>query len=163
MPGSVAAMSIGGSSVRSRSAYRTIGRTADVDETLFGGANHSAARAHTKGKEVSIVGKDTVQVRKKFDRASSVGAPKQDAVIIPASELNRLRDNARLLTKEEELEQKRRQEELYTERMQKSRDRKERIRQMGEERKKKRDARRFGEGWPRSAQQCSGAGETDAG
>merc|ERR1712039_344980 len=61
---------------------------------------------------------------------------KQDAVVIPASELNRLRDNAKLLTKEEEQEQKRRQEEAYAERMQKSIARKEKIRQMEEERKK---------------------------
>merc|ERR1719222_1155210 len=73
-------------------------------------------------------------VRKKFTR--NVGGSKSEAVVIPASELNRLRDNAKLLTKEEELEQKRRQEEAYAERMQKSIARKEKIRQMEEERKK---------------------------
>merc|ERR1712217_213019 len=44
--------------------------------------------------------------------------------------------NAKLLTKEEEQEQKRRAEEAYGERMQKSIARKEKIRQMEEERKK---------------------------
>merc|ERR1712190_644578 len=63
-------------------------------------------------------------------------ASKADAVVIAASELNRLRDNAKLLTKEEELQQKRIQEAAYAERMQKSVARKEKIRQMEEERKK---------------------------
>merc|ERR1712228_982378 len=67
---------------------------------------------------------------------ASKSASKTDAVVIPASELNRLRDNAKLLTKEEEQEQKRRQELAYAERMEKSIARKERIRQMEEERKK---------------------------
>merc|ERR1712187_697618 len=85
-------------------------------------------------KDIQIVGKDTVQVRKKYPGTSK--AAKQDVVVINASELNRLRDNAKLLTKEEEQEQKRRQEEAYAERMQKSIARKEKIRQMEEERKK---------------------------
>lgn len=113
-----------------------LGRSADVDETLFGGNQTRKGMADT-GKEVAIVGKDTVQVRKRFDRSASMGAAKTDAVVISASELNRLRDNARLLTKEEELELKRRQEEAYAERMKKSSARKEKIRQMEEERKKK--------------------------
>merc|ERR1712187_488485 len=72
----------------------------------------------------------------RIDRSSSAGAHKADAVVIAASELNRLRDNAKLLTKEEELEQKRIQEAAYAERMAKSVARKEKIRQMEEERKK---------------------------
>mmetsp|Transcript_108612 Transcript_108612/g.242471 ORF Transcript_108612/g.242471 Transcript_108612/m.242471 type:complete len:523 (+) Transcript_108612:111-1679(+) len=110
---------------------------ADIDETLFGNGNQTdrgGRHRRESEKEIQIVGKDTVQVRKKFNR--SVGGAKQDAVIIAASELNRLRDNAKLLTKEEEIEQKRRQEEAYAERMQKSIARKEKIRQMEEERKK---------------------------
>merc|ERR1712087_492230 len=81
-------------------------------------------------------GKDTVMCRKRIDRMSNGGASKADAVVIAASELNRLRDNAKLLTKEEELEQKRIQEAAYAERMAKSVARKEKIRQMEEERKK---------------------------
>merc|ERR1712187_713553 len=88
------------------------------------------------GKEIAIVGKDTVQVRKRIDRSNNAGTHKADAVVIAASELNRLRDNAKLLTKEEELEQKRIQEAAYAERMAKSVARKEKIRQMEEERKK---------------------------
>merc|ERR1712139_280754 len=53
-----------------------------------------------------------------------------------ASELNRLKDNATLLTKEEEVERKKRAEEAYAERMKKSKDRKEKMMQMEEERKK---------------------------
>lgn len=88
------------------------------------------------GKEIDIVGQGTVQIRKRLDRSASLGAAKNDAVVIPASELNRLRNNSRLLTREEEMEQKRRQEEANLERMQKSHARKEKIRQMEEERKK---------------------------
>lgn len=109
---------------------------ADIDETLFGSAGNRTNVRRDKGTEIQIVGKDTVQVRKKFDRTSNHGGGKQDAVVIAASELNRLRDNAKLLTKEEELEQKQRQEEAYAERMHKSVARKEKIRQMEEERKK---------------------------
>jgi len=109
-----------------------------VDETLFGSHqqthNYSSGRAE---KEILIVGKDTVQVRKKLERPGAAAKnPKTDAVVIGASELNRLRDNARLLSKEEEIELKRRQNEAYAERMQKSVARKEKIRQMEEERKK---------------------------
>jgi len=134
-------MSVGGSSVRSRSNYnyRTVARTADVDETLFGGNgtnNRNSTAYGNNNKEITIVGKDTVQVRKKFDKTNNQAGGKQDAVVIAVSELNRLRDNARLLTKEEELENKKRQEEAYAERMQKSVARKEKIRQLEEERKK---------------------------
>eukprot|EP00928_Gymnodinium_smaydae_P026276 TRINITY_DN2068_c0_g1_i3.p1 TRINITY_DN2068_c0_g1~~TRINITY_DN2068_c0_g1_i3.p1 ORF type:complete len:521 (+),score=169.91 TRINITY_DN2068_c0_g1_i3:147-1709(+) len=133
MPGSV--MSIGGSS---RGGYRMVNRTANVDETLFGGGGHKTMQARPNSREIQIVGKDTVQVRKRMDRSASSGAlaAKGEAVVIAASELNRLRENARMLTKEEEIEQKRRQEEAYAERMQKSLARKEKIRQMEEERKK---------------------------
>jgi len=110
-------------------------RNSSVDETLFGG-NQTRLAPRKDDKEIAIVGKDTVQVRKRFDQASRAGGVKTDAVVIPASELNRLRENATLLTKEQELEQKRRQEEAYAERMQKSAARKEKIRMMEEERKK---------------------------
>ncbi|CAE8633663.1 unnamed protein product, partial [Polarella glacialis] len=135
MPGSVAAQSVGGSSVRSASRpYRTVNRNADIDETLFGTAHNKTARREDE-KEILIVGKDTVTVRKKYDRRGPQ-APKQDAVVIAASELNRLRDSARMLTKEEEIEQRRRAEEEYDDRVEKSNARKEKIRQMEEERKK---------------------------
>mmetsp|Transcript_19404 Transcript_19404/g.53276 ORF Transcript_19404/g.53276 Transcript_19404/m.53276 type:complete len:523 (-) Transcript_19404:108-1676(-) len=130
------APSLGGSSNRTGGGYyRTVNRTADIDETLFGGGGHQARSRHDS-KEISIVGKDTVQVRKRMTHHNNANATKGDAVVIAASELNRLRDNAKLLTKEEEMEQKRRQEEAYAERMQKSVARKEKIRQMEEERKK---------------------------
>lgn len=130
-------MSVGSAaSQRSNSrTYRTVNRNADVDETLFGNPNNRTARRQDD-KEIQIVGKDTVQVRKRFDRNAYNKNPKQDAVVIGASELNRLRDNARMLTKEEEIEQRKRDEEAYEERMQKSQARKEKIRQMEEERKK---------------------------
>mmetsp|Transcript_50421 Transcript_50421/g.100308 ORF Transcript_50421/g.100308 Transcript_50421/m.100308 type:complete len:522 (-) Transcript_50421:104-1669(-) len=123
---------------RSGPGYRSLNHNADIDETLFGGGGHNKTNFNRakNDKEIQIVGKDTVMVRKRFDRAASQGAGKQDAVVIAASELNRLRDNARLLSKEEELDQKQRQEEAYAERMQKSIARKEKIRQMEEERKK---------------------------
>merc|ERR1719161_2580265 len=85
-------------------------------------------------KEIAIVGKDTVQVRKLHK--GKAGPAKNDAVVIAASELNRLKDNATLLSKEEEQERKLRAEEAYAERMKKSKDRKEKMMQMGEERKK---------------------------
>lgn len=56
--GSIAG-SVGG---RSRGpAYRTVGRTADVDESLFGAANKTAPRPHMSPgneKEITIIGKD---------------------------------------------------------------------------------------------------------
>merc|ERR1719161_1973771 len=85
-------------------------------------------------KEIAIVGKDTVQVRKL--NKGKAGPTKNDAVVIPASELNRLKDNATLLSKEEEMERKMRAAEAYEERMKKSKDRKEKMMQMEEERKK---------------------------
>merc|ERR1712187_993958 len=119
-----------------RGGYFRGGRSANVDETLFGAGGHQTqARMHS-GKEISITGKDTVMCRKRIDRMNNGGASKADAVVIAASELNRLRDNAKLLTKEEELEQKRIQEAAYAERMAKSVARKEKIRQMEKERKK---------------------------
>jgi len=131
-------MSVAGStaSMRSRSGYRTLDRTANnVDETLFGQRPRGGAD-RTNGKEITITGKDTVQVRYKGRRSASVGGSKTDAVVIPASELNRLRDNATLMTKAEQDEMKRRAEDAYNERMKKSQIRKDKILQMEEERKK---------------------------
>ena len=65
MPGSVAAMS---GSQKSQTRYRTLNRDADVDETLFGSARNRTSRKEGEEREVMIVGKDTVMVRKKFDR-----------------------------------------------------------------------------------------------
>lgn len=132
MPGSM----LSGSSYRNRSAYRVVNRGALVDETLFGNGNRSSGIASAKCKDISIVGKDTVQVRNKYSRSNSVGGGKTDAVVIPASELSRLRDNATLLSKEEEMEIKQRAEEAYAERMKKSQTRKEKMMQMEEVRKR---------------------------
>lgn len=129
-------MSVAGSSVGSRggrNAYRTVNRTANVDETLFGAKGTAANRGN--GKEITITGKDTVQVRYKNNRSSGAGG-KADAVVIPASELNRLRENATLLSKEEQEQMKKRAEEAYNERMARSQARKEKIQAMEEERKK---------------------------
>merc|ERR1740130_2621462 len=79
---------------------------------------------------------DTVQVRYKSGRAAQAGGAKGDAVVIPASELKRLRDNATLLSKAEQDEIKKRNEEAYNERMKRSQVRKEKMLQMEEERKK---------------------------
>jgi len=76
-----------------------------------------------------------VQVRK-IHRGSQQQNHRNDAVVIPASELNRLVGSATLLSKEEEAERKKRAEEAYAERMKKSKDRKEKMMQMEEERKK---------------------------
>merc|ERR1712066_1034209 len=106
----------------------------NVDETLFGQQRKAADR--TNGKDIIITGKDTVQVRYKGKRAQSTGAAKGDAVVIPASELNRLRDNATLLSKAEQEELKKHAEDAYNERMKRSQIRKEKMLQMEEERKK---------------------------
>jgi len=74
-------------------------------------------------------------VRHKF-RGANKASGKTDAVIIAASELNRLRDNATLMSKEEEFEQRQRHNDALEERVAKSQARKEKIRQMEEERKK---------------------------
>ncbi|CAE7735955.1 CFAP45 [Symbiodinium sp. KB8] len=135
MPGSTAAQSIG--SLKSQSnRYRTLNTNADIDETLFGNAHNKTMPKQADGKEVMIVGKDTVMVRKRYDRHNAKANPKEQAVVIAASELNRLRENAKLLSKEEEIEQKKREEEALAERQAKSIARKEKIRQMEEERKR---------------------------
>ncbi|CAE7412535.1 CFAP45 [Symbiodinium sp. CCMP2456] len=135
MPGSTAAQSIG--SLKSQSnRYRTLNTNADIDETLFGNAHNKTMPKQGDGKEVMIVGKDTVMVRKRYDRHNAKANPKEQAVVIAASELNRLRENAKLLSKEEEIEQKKREEEALAERQAKSIARKEKIRQMEEERKR---------------------------
>eukprot|EP00438_Fugacium_kawagutii_P013890 Skav219729 [mRNA] locus=scaffold301:281463:306630:- [translate_table: standard] len=99
MPGSVAAMSTG--SGKSQTRYRTVNHNADVDETLFGSARDRTARKEDE-REVMIVGKDTVMVRKRYDGGRTKASPKEQAVVIAASELNRLRENAKLLSKEED-------------------------------------------------------------
>merc|ERR1712066_130939 len=106
----------------------------NVDETLFGQQRKAADR--TNGKDIIITGRDTVQVRYKGKRSQSTGAGKADAVVIPASELNRLKDNATLLSKAEQEELKKRAEDAYNERMKRSQIRKEKMLQMEEERKK---------------------------
>lgn len=111
-------------------------RTANVDETLFGGGGQRAATNRASDKEITITGKDTVQVRYKNNRRAAGEGAKGDAVVIPASELNRLRDNATLLSKAEQDEIKKRAEEAYNERMKRSQARKEKMLQMEEERKK---------------------------
>lgn len=126
-------MSIGGARTGGGMGGYMRTANANVDETLFGGGGHKP-RGRNDGKQILIVGKDTVQVRKRVNH--SVGASKTEGVVIAASELNRLRDNAKLLTKEEEAEQKRIKDVEYGERMQKSVARKEKIRHMEEERKK---------------------------
>jgi len=117
--------------------YRTGGRTggnANVDETLFGKGGHRALQ--NSGHSIIIVGKDTVQKKKLVNRAASAGALKTEAVVIAASELNRLRENSKLLTRDEEIEQKQIQQAGSQERMQKAVARKAKIMQMEEERKK---------------------------
>jgi len=113
------------------SQYRTVGRNANVDETLFGNP--------TGGKrveqEIAIIGKDTVQVRKKAQQDGPASGA--EAVVIPASELARLRQNATLLTKEEEALLKREQMLKDEERQKKSKERKEKMIRLEEERKKK--------------------------
>jgi len=123
-----------GSNRSGAARYRTTNVNADIDETLFGSTK--TQRKPMDDKEITIVGKDTVQVRKRYDRHSQAKGPKQDAVVIAASELNRLRDAAKLMTKEEEYEEKMRNEEALAERQAKSIARKEKIRQMEEERKR---------------------------
>eukprot|EP00931_Biecheleriopsis_adriatica_P119808 TRINITY_DN949_c0_g1_i2.p1 TRINITY_DN949_c0_g1~~TRINITY_DN949_c0_g1_i2.p1 ORF type:complete len:566 (+),score=213.59 TRINITY_DN949_c0_g1_i2:145-1698(+) len=127
-----------GSNRSGRSAthqYRTVAYNANVDETLFGSANRT--RRADDDKEISIVGKDTVQVRKRYDRYNQAPKAKQgDAVVIAASELNRLRDRAKLMTKEEEMAERMREEDALAERQARSIARKEKIRQMEEDRKR---------------------------
>jgi len=138
MPGSVAAQSAGGSSAGGATRnYRTVNVNADIDETLFGngGANKTVMRKGGDEKETMIIGKDTVIVRKKVS-AGRAAAGHNDAVIIGASDLSRIRDNAKLMTREEETEQKMCAEDAHNARMQKSIARKEKIMMMEEERKK---------------------------
>merc|ERR1719171_827108 len=131
-------------------AYRGYpgGRSSNVDETLFGPKAKRSAKSDTV---FAIIGKDTVQVRKRVDHETS-GRKQDAAVMISASELNRLRDSAKMLTRDEEVEMKKRADEAYEERMKKSAERKERIKQMEEERKKNARANGDGEDKERLAQ-----------
>jgi len=111
------------------SQYRTVARNANVDETLFGNNGAGGRRVE---QEIAIIGKDTVQVRKKTQQVRD-GA---EAVVIPASELARIKDNATLLTKQEEAQIKREQMLKDEERQKRSRDRKEKMIRLEEERKR---------------------------
>jgi len=137
MPGSVAGVSVSGvSNASGRSGrsgvYRTINRTAQVDESLFGDANKTHLPAPPGAASPEIAAK----ARKKGVPPGASPKGSEMAVVIGASELNRLRENARMLTKEEEIAERARQAEAYAERMQKSAARKEKIQRMEEERKK---------------------------
>mmetsp|Transcript_66551 Transcript_66551/g.152620 ORF Transcript_66551/g.152620 Transcript_66551/m.152620 type:complete len:523 (+) Transcript_66551:3-1571(+) len=124
----------------SRSAgYRTVSRTANVDETLFGAAS-LAQHAGDRAKDVSIVGKDAVLAKKRPPPARGgypTGGGQDAACVIGASELNRLRESAKMLSKEEEAAQKARQEAEFLEKAEKAAARKEKIRQLEEQRKKR--------------------------
>jgi len=123
---------------RSGNQIVTPRRTANVDETLFGTTPRKTGNRKV-GQEIMITGKDTVRVRKTMGYLDSPGAgaaARDIPVIIPASELNRLRDSATLLSRAEQEESKRRAEEAYNERMKKSKERKEKMLQMEEERRK---------------------------
>eukprot|EP00435_Cladocopium_sp_Y103_P058947 s337_g20.t3 len=133
-PGSVVPLCGTKRTPEQNAGIRTVNHNADVDETLFGSARDRTVRKEDE-REVMIVGKDTVMVRKRYDRHAKASS-KEQAVVIAASELNRLRENAKLLTKEEEIEQKEREAEALAERQAKSIARKEKIRQMEEERKR---------------------------
>merc|ERR1719265_2320754 len=112
------------------SRYRAVGRSSNVDESLFG--NAGAARRVEQG--IAIVGKDTVQVRKK---TSAKQGGNSDAAIIPASEMLRMRNNATMLTKQEEEAIKRSKEADNEARQAKAKERKERMLRLEEQRKKK--------------------------
>jgi len=107
-----------------------------VDESLFGNNGSKSARGRGDDKEITITGKDTVVLRPKMNRSANAAAVKDNVVIIPASELNRLRDNAVLLTQAQVQENKKLAEEAYNIRMEKSQARKEKMLSMEEERKK---------------------------
>jgi len=128
-----AALSAAGTGMVRSSSMPSYPGTRGFDENLFG---NKTQHKRDDGREICIVGKDTVQIRRKYDRKIGGGAAQQEAVVIGASELNRLRDNAKLLSREEELELRKRQEAERDERMQKSIARKERIKMLEEERKK---------------------------
>merc|ERR1719453_1780243 len=116
-------------SVSSTGRYRAVAQSSRVDESLFG----NAGGGRRVEQEIAIVGKDTVQVRKKTKASQGVS----DAVVVPASEMNRLRNNATMLTKAEEEALK--QQALISQeaRQAKAKERKERMVRLEEERKKK--------------------------
>merc|ERR1719253_1622508 len=109
------------------SRYRAIGRS-QVDETLFGGGG-GGRRVE---QEIAIVGKDTVQVRKKTRKQEQ-----SDMVVVPASEMLRIRNNAVLRSKQEEEQEKRSAQALQEQRQAKAKERKERMLRLEEQRKKK--------------------------
>merc|ERR1719473_2694438 len=102
------------------SRYRAVGRSSNVDESLFGNVGAARKVEH----EIAIVGKDTVQVRKK---TSAKQGGNSDAVVIPATEMLRMRNNATMMTKAEEAEQKRIAEAAQEARLAKSKARKDRM------------------------------------
>jgi len=100
----------------------------NVDETLFGNGGGNRIE-----QEIAIIGKDTVMVRKKTTQAKS-GAG--DACVIPATELMRLKQNSILLTKEQEAALKREADKSTAERQRKSKERKDKMIKLEEERKR---------------------------
>merc|ERR1719240_1292341 len=112
------------------SRYRAVGRSSNVDESLFG----NAGAARRVEQEIAIVGKDTVQVRKK---TSAKQGGNSDAVVIAATEMLRMRNNATMMTKQEEEEIKRSAQADAEARQAKAKERKERMLRLEEQRKKK--------------------------
>mmetsp|Transcript_17781 Transcript_17781/g.39237 ORF Transcript_17781/g.39237 Transcript_17781/m.39237 type:complete len:518 (+) Transcript_17781:69-1622(+) len=131
MPGSV--RSAGGRSTGS-SAYRRVGAQATVDETLFG--NGRRAGGHHEDKEIAIVGKDTVQVRKRIHPGGGNKPSGGDAAVIQASDFMRIAESAKAQSEDPE-EMRRRREEALAEQRAKSKARKDKMMRMEEERKKK--------------------------
>merc|ERR1719453_2501784 len=117
-------------SVSSTGRYRAVAQSSRVDESLFG----NAGGGRKVEQEIAIVGKDTVQVRKK---TSAKQGGNSDAVAIPATEMLRMRNNATMMTKQEEEAIKRSKEADNEARQAKAKERKERMLRLEEQRKKK--------------------------
>eukprot|EP00397_Hematodinium_sp_SG-2012_P033646 GEMP01035976.1.p1 GENE.GEMP01035976.1~~GEMP01035976.1.p1 ORF type:complete len:515 (+),score=164.72 GEMP01035976.1:290-1834(+) len=125
--------SIAGSHRSSKNSYRAVADNAVIEEHLFGSLKKTSGK--NSDIEIAIVGKDTVQVRKKFGCQSK--RKEADAAVISASELHALQSQAQNLSKEESEEQQRRHAALQAERMEKSQARRAKMEDMEEERKKK--------------------------
>uniref|UniRef100_A0A0K6S6I5 Cilia- and flagella-associated protein 45 n=1 Tax=Chromera velia CCMP2878 TaxID=1169474 RepID=A0A0K6S6I5_9ALVE len=110
-------------------------KQSNVDETLFGNTKKPSKNPSNQVQETIVVGKDTVQVRKSMN-PNKAKDPRQDAVIIPASEIARLTQSSIILTPEQEEAIRQEKEREFQTRMQKALARKEKVLALEEERKK---------------------------
>ena len=97
MPASVAG------SVRSKKSYKSVhSKKSYVDESLFGGDKKSTGKGVIAGAGAAIISQNELR---KIRNQTEKGLQK-DAIILPKSELDRIRMASKIVTKDQEMQQK---------------------------------------------------------